>query len=147
MSRLADSARKFIGAKFRHRGRSPSKMDCVGLGLLAYKDCGVELPDYRHYQPDPARHGPGLLEYVKAALGDPIATEPVRYSDIQDGDIVVIRYVHEPHHVAVVGTHPLGYLSLIHAHGLYGFVLEQGMPPNIPLDGGAVITHVFRKPV
>lgn len=147
MSRLADAARTFIGAKFRHRGRSPKMMDCVGLGLLAYQKCGVELPDHRHYQPDPARHGPGLLEYVERALGKPIATEPVPYSMIQDGDVVVIRYVHEPHHVAIVGTHPLGYLSLIHAHGLYGRVLEQGMPPDVPLDHGAVITHLFRKPV
>lgn len=147
MSKLADAARRFIGAKFRHRGRSPKMMDCVGLGLLAYKECGVELPDYRHYQPDPIRHGPNLTEYVKRALGEPVAVEPVKYSDMQDGDVVVIRYVHEPHHVAIVGTHPLGYLSLIHAHGLYGRVLEQGMPAGIALDRGAIITHVFRKPV
>lgn len=147
MSRLADAARSFIGAKFRHRGRSPKMMDCVGLGLLAYEKCGVTLPDYRLYQPDPARQGPNLIDYVKRAMGEPIATEPVKYEDIQDGDLVVIRYVHEPHHVAIVGTHPLGHLSLIHAHGLYGRVLEQGMPPGVPLEKGAVITHLFRKPV
>jgi cell wall-associated NlpC family hydrolase len=147
MSALAEAARTFIGAKFRHRGRSPKMMDCVGLGLLAYEKCGVTLPDYRLYQPDPIKHGPNLTEYVKRALGDPVAVEPVKYSDMQDGDVVVIRYVHEPHHVAIVGQHPLGYLSLIHAHGLYGRVLEQGMPPGVALDHGAVITHVFRRPV
>jgi cell wall-associated NlpC family hydrolase len=147
MSALADSARKFIGAKFRHRGRSPKLMDCVGLVLLAYKELGVELKDYRLYPADPVRHGPNLTDHVRQALGDPVAVEPVKYADMQDGDVLVIRYVHEPHHVAVVGTHPLGYLTLIHAHGLYGRVLEQGLPPDIPLDHGAVITHVFRRPV
>lgn len=147
MSRLADAARSFIGAKFSHRGRLPKKMDCVGLGILSYQKCGVDLPDHRLYQPDPTMHGPGLTEYVKRALGEPIALAPVKYEDMQDGDVVVIKYVHEPHHVAIVGRHPLGYLSLIHAHGLYGVVLEQGMPPGVPLDHGAKITHVFRRPV
>lgn len=147
MSALADAARSFIGARFRHRGRSASMMDCVGLVVLAYQKLGVELKDYRLYPPDPAMHGPSLTDHVKRGLGEPLAVEPVKYSDMQDGDVIVIRYVHEPHHVAIVGNHPLGYLSLISADGLYRRVLEQGMPPGVPLDHGAVITHVFRRPV
>lgn len=144
---LSEAARKFIGAKFRHRGRSSTRLDCVGLVVAAYKECGVALEDYLLYPADPVKHGPKLTDYVVRALGQPLAIEPVKYSDIQENDVLVIRYRHEPHHVAIVGSHPLGYLSLIHAHGLYGKVLEQGMPPGVPLDHGAVITHVFRRPV
>lgn len=144
---LSDAARKFIGAKFRHRGRTPKLLDCAGLVWIAYKECGVSLNDYTLYPADPVRHGNKLTDFVRKDLGDPVAVEPVKYSDIQEDDVLVIRYRHEPHHLAVVGRHPLGYLSLIHAHGLYGKVLEQGMPPGVQLDQGAVITHVFRRPV
>jgi len=147
MSRLADAARKYMGVRFRHRGRSPQALDCVGLAWLAYKDCGEELPDYRLYGAEPARHGPRLTEAMKVALGEPIAVEPVDHSILRDGDVVVIRYEHEPHHVAVIGTHPLGYPSLIHAHGVYKRVLEQGLPPGLKMEKGGAITHVFRRPV
>lgn len=147
MSALAESARKYLGVKFRHRGRSAHALDCAGLVRVSYADLGVELEDYTLYSPEPARHGPKLTDYMIRALGQPIATEPVPYSSMQDGDVVVIRYEREPHHVAIVGTHPLGYLSLVHAHGLHGRVLEQGMPPKVKLESNGAITHLFRRTV
>lgn len=142
---LSAAARKYIGVKFKHQGRKEHGLDCAGLVWIAYRDLGVTLSDFRKYPPDPVRHGSKLTDYVIKELGEPFAVEPVRYEDIKENDVIVIRYRHEPHHMAVVGRHPLGYLSLIHAHGLYGKVIEQGMPPGVPLDQGAVITHVFRR--
>ena len=90
MSSLVDAARKYLGVKFRHRGRSPRALDCAGLPWLAYKDLGVDLPDFRLYGPEP--HNDGLITHITAALGDPVAVAPVCESDLRAGDIAVIRF-------------------------------------------------------
>lgn len=143
MSALADAARGFIGVPFRHRGRSRVGVDCVGLALLAYRDCGVSLPDYRLYGREP--HRDGLVQRVTTALGPPVMTAPVNRSAIEDGDVVLIRYEVQPHHAAVVGVRCYGdteALTLIHAEGVHGAVLEQRLTDDVI----SRITHVFRKP-
>lgn len=135
MSALADSARQFIGKPFRHRGRGPRYYDCAGLVVAAYKALGVTLPDFLLYGREPANDG--LVSRVQAALGDPVSGQ-------QDGDVVVIRYNMEPHHVAVIGSRMYGSaeaLTLIHADGVVGRVIEQRLTPDVK------ITHVFRRPV
>lgn len=147
MSELATAARAYIGTKFRHRGRSVHGVDCAGLGILAYHDCGVELPDYRLYGREP--HADGLIRYMTAALGDPLWQEgagewgPLR---LQDGDVIVMRFVREPHHVAIVSEKDYGgkmALNIVHADGHVGRVLEQRLMPDM-VDR---ITHVYRKGV
>jgi hypothetical protein len=136
MSALADSARQFIGVKFRHRGRSRTGLDCVGLVVAAYSALGVTLPDFRLYGREPFRDG--LLRHTEAAMGAPVSDGP------RDGDVVVIRYNVNPHHVAIVGTKSYGSveaLTLIHAEGGIGRVIEQRLTPDVK------ITHVFRRPV
>lgn len=135
MSDLADSARQFIGKPFRHRGRGPRYYDCAGLVWAAYKALGVTLPDFLLYGREPYKDG--LLTHVQAALGAPV-------SGLQDGDVVLIRYNVNPHHVAIVGTRAYGAveaLTLIHAEGGIGRVIEQRLTPDVK------ITHVFRRPV
>lgn len=135
MSALADSARQFIGKPFRHRGRGPRYYDCAGLVWAAYKALGVTLPDFLLYGREPYKDG--LLSHVQAALGAPV-------SGLQDGDVVLIRYNVNPHHVAIVGTKSYGSveaLTLIHAEGGIGRVIEQRLTPDVK------ITHVFRRPV
>lgn len=54
--------------------------------------------------------------------GDPIPIEQRRM-----GDVALIRWKQgEPSHVAVIGDHPGGGLTLIHAHNLHG-VIENGL--------------------
>jgi hypothetical protein len=135
MSALADSARQFIGKPFRHRGRGPRYFDCAGLVLAAYKRLGVTLPDFLLYGREP--HMDGLVSHVQAALGAPVSSP-------QDGDVVLIRYNKEPHHVCVIGTKAYGgtqSLTMIHADGAVGRVLEQRLTPDVK------IAHVFRRPV
>lgn len=140
MGMLADAARAYLDVKWRHRGRSCHGLDCAGLGILAYRDCGVELPDYLLYGREP--HNDGLIKYLTAALGDPLpeGTKP------QDDDVIVMRFVKEPHHIAIVGEVYYGNtpaLNVVHAHGYNGRVLEQRLTPDM-LER---ITHVFRKGV
>lgn len=140
MSKLADAARTYLGVRFRHRGRSRNGVDCAGLGVLAYKDCGMELPDFTLYGREP--HKNGLVGYMTAALGDPLPTGSL----LQDGDVLVMRFDKEPHHVAIVGTADYGgtqALNIIHSDGYVGRVLEQRLTP----DMSDRITHIYRKGV
>lgn len=137
MSALADAARQYIGVRFRHRGRDRRGLDCAGLVWAAYRDLGTVLPDFRLYGREP--HRDGLTKHVSNALGEPV-------SGAQDGDVLVMRFEREPHHVAVVGSHDysgLRALTIIHADGWNGRVLEQRLTPDMV----SRITHVFRRPV
>lgn len=141
MSALASSARKYLGVRFRHRGRSERGLDCAGLGWIAYRDCGYELPDFRLYSREP--HDDGLITYISAALGDPVYLAPIHPAMICSGDVVVLRFDVEPHHVAIVGNYRFGGHSLIHACGHNNKVIEQRMSDDMVKR----ITHVFRRPV
>ena len=137
MSALADAARQYIGVRFRHRGRDRRGLDCAGLVWAAYRDLGTILPEFLLYGREP--HRDGLTQHVQAALGAPVIGP-------QDGDVLVMRYEREPHHVAVVGSHDYAgtqALTIIHADGWNGRVLEQRLTPDMV----SRITHVYRRPV
>lgn len=151
-NKLVVSARKYLGVKFRHRGRKgigPGKgLDCAGLVWLAYKDCGVELRDFQHYEREPELHKENLIDHVKKSIGDPIFIAPVRQHDLNIGDVIVLRFDHEPHHVGIVTPYPLGGFAMIHADGWphdgrAGKVIEHRLSSDLI----ARITHVFRRPV
>lgn len=142
MNELVKAARSLIGVKFRHRGRSEkSGLDCAGAAKLAYAKCGIDLPDYVLYGIEP--HLDGLVTHVTKALGDPIATAPVRENFLQEGDVVLLRFAVQPHHVGILGDYVFGGLSLIHADGHNGMVIEHRLSPDFVKR----ITHVFRRPV
>ena len=153
MSELVAAARRHVGLRFRHRGRKtegPGKgVDCAGLVVCAYRDCGVELKDFELYEAEPAQHGPGLTERVREAMGPEVAVGPVSLDQLQLGDVLVIRFVREPHHVAIVGDYyKPGHFSIIHADAfphdaIRGRVIEQRLAPATL----ALVTHVFRRPV
>ena len=117
--------------------------------MCAYRDCGVELKDFELYEAEPAQHGPGLTERVREAMGPEVAVGPVSLDQLQLGDVLVIRFVREPHHVAIVGDYyKPGHFSIIHADAfphdaIRGRVIEQRLAPATL----ALVTHVFRRPV
>ncbi len=141
MSELVESARKYMGVKFRHRGRSSTRLDCVGLAVRAYADCGVELKDYLLYGKEP--HQDGLVSRIKEALGEPVQVAPVKRQLIRPGDILVMRYRVEPHHIAIATDYLYGGLAMIHADGHNKCVVEHRLTDDMVRR----ITHVFRRPV
>lgn len=103
------AARRHLGVPFRHLGRTPSSLDCVGLGWLSFADCGVILPVPRHYGRGPYRGH--LMRSLIEALGDPLPNG----AELEPADVGVFRFREEPHHVALIGDAPYGGLTLIHA--------------------------------
>lgn len=109
------AARGFKGTRWRHRGRKPWAVDCVGLLKLAGDAAGLQLVDQRVYGREPWEDQ--LRKAMRDHFGDPVA------SPWRPGDVALIRWNKgEPSHVAIVGDHPNGGLTLIHAHNLHGVV-------------------------
>lgn len=144
MSALVESARKYKGVKFRHRGRTGYSLDCAGLPWLAYSDLGAVLPDVKIYGRDPSADEQSLPDRVAEALGEPVAVAPVTLADLQVGDVVIRKYELYPHHIMIVGNAPYaGSLTVVHACGLEGKVVEHRLDDQL----ASKITHVFRRPV
>lgn len=133
MSKLVAAARKYIGVRFVHRGRLPHKLDCVGLVWRAYNDCGVVLPCPSDYGREP--HAYRFREAIEAAVGPPV-------DGLEVGDLVTMKTLLHPHHVALVTDHPEG-LGLIHASGEHGRVVEHRLDASYK----ARIVSVHRRPV
>lgn len=135
MSKLYDSARKYLGVRWRHRGRSRYSIDCAGLVVLAYRDLGVKITDYSNYGREP--HNDGLIDAIKVSFGEPVL------GPIRSDDILVIRYDIYPHHVLIAGERKGGGFNVIHADGHYGKVIEHRLDEKMMNQ----ITHIFRKSV
>lgn len=111
------AARQYLGTPFRHRGREPfAGIDCVGLAVLAARECGWEVQDLPDYSRFPI--GEQLDAQLRLNCGAPVAASP-RLSDMQPGDLISIRMDGPKgpvNHVGIVGDHPHG-LSVIHTYG------------------------------
>jgi hypothetical protein len=111
------AARAMKGTRWRHRGRKPWAVDCVGLIVLAAKAAGRQLDDEPIYGREP--WDDQLRKGLRRRFGDPLSAGEPR----ECGDIALIRWHQgEPSHVAIIGDHPEGGLSLIHAHNIHGVV-------------------------
>ena len=119
---FVDEARKLIGTKWRHRGRSRFSVDCIGLIAVSGRAAGLLAHDENNYGREPWEDR--LRKGCRARWGDPVK-EP------QPGDIAIIRWDQgEPSHMGIIGDKPGGGLTLIHAHNLHG-VIEHTLSGKI----------------
>lgn len=113
---FVDEARSLLGVKWRHRGRNRMGVDCIGVVAVAGKAAGILCDDESRYGREPWEDR--LRRGCRARWGDPLPRE-----QWQPGDVAIIRWNQgEPSHMAVIGDHPRGGLTLIHAHNLLGVV-------------------------
>ena len=136
--RLDEAARQYLGIPWAHQGRNPEiAIDCIGLGILACRDCGIDVPDEVEYGRDPIN---GLLESsLRSLFGDPA-------SDIRPGDIVAVRYGGNIRHVGIVGEHSAipGELTIIHTDSRIGRVVEHRIDEGWRGRKRPAIALVFR---
>lgn len=119
--RVVAQARQLLGARWRHQGRKPWAVDCLGLVELALLGAGwpgaVERPVRYGREPwdDQLRRG------LQAHLGPPVA------GPWQPGDVPLFRWGKaEPSHVGILADYRYGGLSIIHASNLRN-VVETGL--------------------
>ena len=140
-SLLVSAARKYIGVPFLHQGRNKHGLDCAGLAWISFRDAGFAATDYRAYGRTP--HDGELEKAMEVALGAPVKVGNVSEADLQAGDVVLMRFTIEPHHVGIIGDYPYGGFSLIHTSGHSRKVIEH----RLAADHVKRITHIFRKPL
>lgn len=116
--RFIAHARSMLGTRWRHRGRKPWGVDCIGLIVLASCAAGLDVEDPHRYGNEP--WDDRLRKWMVTHFGAPVI-------GARAGDVAVIRWHwEEPCHAGIVADHPAGGLSLIHAHSLHG-VIEQAL--------------------
>lgn len=144
---IVDAARAYAvrNTPFRHRGRNPDRgLDCAGLVVVAYADCGVEVHDFKRYGREPFNQG--LEQHVEQALGPAVKLAPVGYDDLQDGDVIIFRFHVNPHHMGIVAAVEYGGVAafnIIHADGMSKRVIECRLTPDMLKR----VTHVHRRAV
>jgi cell wall-associated NlpC family hydrolase len=128
-SRFVLEARQLVGAPFRHQGRSPAGLDCLGLLLLAGSRAGVlhaglERADY-------GRAPHAALEERLAYHCDPL-------EEVEPGAVLAIKWPGDVRagHVAIAapGGHMIHSYSAISARGMArgGRVVEHGYRGHWP---------------
>lgn len=110
-------ARSMIGTRWRHRGRKPWAVDCIGLVELSLRAGGwvprAEMP--LHYGREP--WDDRLRRGLQALFGDPINDQ------WRAGDVPLIRWgAGEPTHIGVLADYRYGGISIIHASTLQGVI-------------------------
>lgn len=109
---LVAAARRYMGVPFVHQGRTFAGLDCLGLVVVAARECGIVLPDRRDYPRDPVD---GELRRVLDATLDPVSRR-------EAGAVALIEWDGEERHVAIFTPD-----RVIHAWNLPGKVCEHHM--------------------
>lgn len=101
--RLAAEALALAGVPWRHMGRTPEGLDCVGLVLLAARRAG--LPEGFTAEPPPySRHSAGPA--FEAALSARCGGRRVARDALEPGDLLAFADGLYPCHVAVAAAAP-----------------------------------------
>lgn len=90
------AARAEVGTPFRHQGRMAGKaLDCAGLVCHVAASLGIEYVDQSGYSKRPSQ---GLLE---SALDSQPCLVRVSVTEMQAGDVLLMRFTGDPQHLAI----------------------------------------------
>lgn len=116
---VTDIARTWIGTPFHHQARLKGVgVDCIGLIIGVARELGVVAPDFDIPAYPRIPDGTTLLEMADLHM------TRVDDADMQEGDVIVIKFRKYPQHFGIVGQHVNGGWSIIHSDALEGRVLE-----------------------
>lgn len=116
---IVAAARDWIGTPFHHQGRLKGVgVDCAGLAICVARDLNLIPEDWNPTGYDRAPDGETLMAYCMEQM------TPISQSEMQPGDVVVVRFDNYPQHIGILGDYRHGGLSIIHASGNSGAVIE-----------------------
>lgn len=100
---ITEAALSLVGTPFHAQGRAPGiGLDCLGVGICVARICGIPQQDRTDY---PMRPNGQLQGEMDARLVR-VRGEP------QEGDILLMAFDKEPHHVAILISEG----RIVHAH-------------------------------
>lgn len=110
MNAVVLEARKYLGVKWRHQGRSEEGMDCAGFVAKVATDLDLlheSIPeDYQRHATDE-----GMVNFCRQQMIE------VNLSEAKPGDVAVMKFG-ATRHVGIFGDYLHGGLSLIHAFAI-----------------------------
>lgn len=116
---LVAQARRYLGVRFAHQGRSKETgVDCLGLLLCAAEDSGLSVRQYdrRDYRAFPD------TEMLRVQLDHALD----RVDTIQTGDVILFNIEGRPQHLALVSDYPAENVhGVIHAYAPMRKVVEH----------------------
>lgn len=118
--RVVATARAFLGTPFRHQGRSPQGLDCVGLLICLARALDLPHADVTGYTR--RAEGMGFLAHFRGQLTE-IPLPAARTADV----LVFVETVF-PCHTGVLSERH-GIPHLIHAHAPRRQVIEEPYAP------------------
>lgn len=112
------AARECLGTPFAHQGRVVGVgLDCAGLAVHAVRAAGVDVLDFAGYGRTPNKG------HLAASLdAQPMLERVHNISDRAAGDILLMRFLGEPQHVAIC-TGP----GIVHAYEAVGTCCEHDL--------------------
>ena len=128
--RFVAECRALLGVKWRHQGREPWALDCLGLIVVGLRAAGREVQDREGYPRDPQNEG--LREELQRQCGDPV--------EWVHGGIALMQWRGAvlPSHVGILvnsGDH----WRLIHSYSSPGCVVEH----RVDESWAAMILEVY----
>lgn len=111
---LIESARKYLGVKFKHQGRTSSGLDCAGLLIVSLKDLGVNPVDRTDYSIEP--NPPQMLEVIESNCYE------IPKNNLKPGDVIWLKFLHDPQHLGLVTD-----VGIIHAYSTRKGVVEHAI--------------------
>lgn len=115
---IVAAARRLIGVRFRHGGRSAQGVDCIGLLTVAYASAGITLNAPGDYAKRPT------VPYAFAQAAS--FASRIDASDAGPGDIVQMSYGRAPVHFGIL-TEASG---VVHSAALLRRVVENSLPKS-----------------
>jgi cell wall-associated NlpC family hydrolase len=114
---IIDAALECVGTPFMHQGRLLSvALDCAGVAVHVCNRLSLEPEDLVGYGRTPLN---GLLQ---ARLDAQQFLTRVSKTEIQSGDILLMKFLGEPQHIAV-----MGHDEVIHAYEAVGKCVRHPM--------------------
>jgi len=124
MSAVVHCARGWLGAPWRHLGRSLAAVDCIGLVVLAHRATGFDVPDPAPYARDP--DGAAILRGLAEA-----GARRVPPGQERPGDVLVFRSDGvNGGHVGILAERD-GVLTVIHAYAPRRRVVEEPLAQEL----------------
>lgn len=123
---VVSEARTWVGTPYHHQQMCKGAgVDCgmlvggvaMGAGVITREFWQERFASFQGYARMPAN---GMLERICRSF---MAEKQI--GDMAPGDVLMMRFISEPHHLAIVADHPQGGLSIIHALAGAGAVVEH----------------------
>jgi cell wall-associated NlpC family hydrolase len=106
-------ARSYLGTPFHHLGRLPGVgLDCAGVLVCVCRELGLVSAGFDTPAYSPTPDGRTLLDGCAQYM------TPIDREAMQPGDAILVITDLHPQHLAILGDHAHGGLSIIHAAAL-----------------------------